>query len=70
MISLLLPFGCTRNHWIEIFDKSTEAPLRATMCNIDPKHWRPSKSNTGGPLSFSLLCNSNCQKHILKSVIS
>jgi hypothetical protein len=22
MISLLLSFGCMRNHWIEIFDKS------------------------------------------------
>jgi hypothetical protein len=37
MISLLLSFGCMRNHWIERFDNSMEVPFTATMCNIDPK---------------------------------
>lgn len=69
MISLLLSFGCMRNHWIEIFDKSMWVPLRATIRKTDPKHWRPSKSNEGVPFSFNLLCSSNCQKHILKSVM-
>jgi len=69
MISLLLSFGCMRNHWIEIFDKSMWVPLRATIRSTEPRHWRPSKSNDGVSLSFNLLCSSNCQKHILKSVM-
>jgi hypothetical protein len=69
MISLLLSFGCMRNHWIEIFDKSMWVPLRATIRSTDPKHWRPSKSNDGVPFSFNLLCSSNYQKNILKSVL-
>lgn len=62
IISLLLSFGCTRNHWIEIFEKSMVVLLWETMRSIEPKHWRPSKSNKGISFPSGLLCSSNWKK--------
>lgn len=69
IISLLLSFGCTRNHWIEIFEKSMVVLLWETMRSIEPKHWRPSKSNKGISFPSGLLCSSNWKKKQLQLVL-